>query len=281
MTKFFLYTSVILSLWIFLAQCVVFKFRWSDKKATRNFAARNIPLRIHDTVIDKRHLHYAICGSDSLPTLVFLHGSPGSWMNYAEYMWDTALQEKFRLVTIDRPGFGFSDYGKPLHLQDQCKLILPLLQSLKTRQPMYICGHSLGGPMVVQLAASDPNLFTTIVIASGSIDIKQEKKETWRKIMNVKPLYWLFPGALGPSNTELIYLKSDLVPLQQEFKKVTCKVHFIHGSKDRWVPIENVAYGKSMLINAQAVTIDTLAGAHHLIPWKNKKAFTNMLLGLY
>ena len=99
--------------------------------------------------------------------------------------------------------------------------------------------------------------------------------------MNVKPLYWLFPGALGPSNTELIYLKSDLLPLQQEFKKVTCKVHFIHGSKDKWVPIENVAYGKTMLTNAQAIFIDTLTGAGHLIPWKNKEAFTNMLLNLY
>ncbi|WP_276501085.1 alpha/beta fold hydrolase [Terrimonas pollutisoli] len=281
MRKILLYTLLILCLWIVLAQCVVFKFRWSDSKAHKLFAARQVPLDIHDTIIDKRHLHYAISGSDSLPSLIFLHGSPGSSMNYAEYMWDPDLQKKFRLVSIDRPGFGFSDFGQPLHLQDQCKLILPLLQSLKTKQPMYVCGHSLGAPIAIQLAASDPNLFETIIIASGSIDAKQEKKETWRKIMNVRPLYWLFPGALGPSNTELIYLKTDLLPLQQEFKKVTCKVHFIHGDKDKWVPIQNIAYGTAMLINAEKITIDTIAGAQHLIPWKNKKEFRDMLLNLY
>jgi pimeloyl-ACP methyl ester carboxylesterase len=146
---------------------------------------------------------------------------------------------------------------------------------------MFLCGHSLGGPVAIELAANDPGLFSTIIIVSGSIDVSQEKKEIWRRIMNVPPLSNFLPGAFAPSNTEILYLKKDLILLQEQFKKVTCNVHFIHGSKDTWVPIENVAYGTKMLINAKSITSDTLFGADHLIPWKNQKEFTSLLLKLY
>ena len=99
--------------------------------------------------------------------------------------------------------------------------------------------------------------------------------------MNVKPPYWLLPGAFAPSNTELLYLKKDLVPLQKKFKQITCKVHFVHGSNDTWVPIKNISYGTRMLINARNITADTIVGADHQIPWKNKKEFTKILLELY
>jgi pimeloyl-ACP methyl ester carboxylesterase len=281
MQKALLYFLSILFIWIFLSQCLIMRNRLSDKKAASIFESKNIPLSIRDTVITGRHIHYAVSGDDSLPTLVFIHGSPGSWMNYMKFMWDTAMRKKFRIVCIDRPGFGYSDFGKALHLQKQCELILPVLRSLKTAKPMYLCGHSLGGPVVVQLAASAPDLFTTIVIVAGAIDASQEKNETWRHIMEVKPLYWTLPGAFGPSNTELLYLKKDLIPLQEEFKKITCNVHFVHGDKDTWVPIENIAYGKKMMTHAQSITADTIAGADHQIPWKNKQALTNILLKLY
>jgi pimeloyl-ACP methyl ester carboxylesterase len=275
----YVFASVLV--WIMLSQCLIMRNRWSDQKALRVFKAKHVPLSIHDTVINGRHIHYAVSGSIGLPVLVFVHGSPGSWMNYMHCMWDTALQQKFRMVSIDRPGFGYSDFGSAMHLQQQCELILPVLRSIKTTQPMYLCGHSLGGPAAVQLAASDTALFTGIVIASGALDIGLEKQETWRKIMNVKPFYWALPGAFGPSNTELLYLKKDLLPLQDEFKKITCKVHFIHGTDDDWVPIQNIAYGVKMMVNAESITADTIPGAGHMIPWNNEKVFTDMLLRLY
>ena len=146
---------------------------------------------------------------------------------------------------------------------------------------MFLVGHSMGGPVAVKLAADNPTLFKTIVLVAGAIDVNQEKKENWRRIMNVKPFYWCLPGAFGPSNTELLYLKKDLIPLQNDFAKVTCNVLFVHGVKDTWVPIENIAYGKKMMVNASSISADTLFGAGHQIPWKNKEAFTEILLRLY
>jgi len=260
-------------------QCCM-RMRWSDSKAYGVFKNKHAPLAIHDTVIDGHHIHYAVTGPETLPTLVFIHGSPGSWFHYMKFMYDSALQKKFRLVSFDRPGFGYSDFGHAMHLQDQCKLILPVLQKLKTDQPMYLCGHSMGGPVVAKLAADDPSLFKTVVIVAGAIDPSQEKHETWRHIMKGKPMYWLLPGAFGPSNTELLYLKDDLVPLANDLKNIKCNIVFVHGDKDTWVPIENIAYGKKMMLNAASISVDTIHGADHQIPWKNREALREILLEL-
>ena len=93
------------------------------------------------------------------------------------------------MVSIDRPGFGFSDFGNAMHLKDQCDIILPVLRKFKTDKPLYLCGHSMGAPIAVELAADAPELFAKIVLVGCSIDVKLEKKETWRRIMNVKPMY--------------------------------------------------------------------------------------------
>jgi pimeloyl-ACP methyl ester carboxylesterase len=282
MQRTILYSLCLISLWVLLAQCFVMKNRWSDNKACRVFKAKDVPLTIYDTIINNRHLHYAVSSNgDSLPTLVFVHGSPGSWMNYMIFMWDSSMRKKFRMVAIDRPGFGYSDFGDAMHLQEQTVLIMPVLQKLKTTQPMFLVGHSMGGPVLVKLAAENSSLFEKVVIVAGSIDANQEKTETWRKVMGNRPLYWCLPGAFGPSNTEILYLKKDLLPLQNDFKNITCNVLFVHGDADTWVPIGNIAYGKKMLVNAKSITADTLFGAGHNIPWERTDEFKKILLQLY
>lgn len=281
MRKFLLYSCLFICTWLFLANCFIMRNRWPDGKATRVFAARQVPLRMYDTVISNRHLHYAISGNDSLPALVFIHGSPGSWMNYIKFMWDEEIRKKFRVVAIDRPGFGYSDFGKAMHLEDQCKIILPLLRSLKSGKAMFLCGHSLGGPVSIQLAAMDTSLFETIVLVAGSIDVNQEKKENWRRVMSVPVLRWFLPGAFAPSNKEILFLKKDLIALQKQFAKVHSNVKFIHGDADTWVPIQNIAYGKKALVNARSITADTLSGADHQIPWKNREELKQILMRLY
>jgi pimeloyl-ACP methyl ester carboxylesterase len=47
-------------------------------------------------------------------------------------------------------------------------------------------------------------------------------------------------------------LKEDLKPLANDLSKITARILFVHGDKDDWVPIENIAYGKKMMINASS-----------------------------
>ncbi len=275
-----LITCLLLIVLLVLARLVLCRMRWKDHRAQREFKTRNVPFAIYDTVINNRHLHYAVAGHHRLPVLVFIHGSPGSWFHYKKFMWDKDLLARFRMITIDRPGYGFSDYEMALPLQEQAALLLPLLQKLKGDQPMYLCGHSYGGALVAQLAADDPGLIKSAVIVAGSIDPSLEMKETWRHIMDKKPLFWFLPGAYQPSNTELLYLKKDLYPLAGDLGKITANIIFVHGDKDDRVPQENVAYGIRMMINAKSVRSDTLKGADHQIPRKRREELKNILLRL-
>jgi len=278
--KMLLLSGLFLLSWLLFAPGCM-SFRKSDAEEKTEFQKDRVVLRTSTMEVDGRHIHYAMTGNDSLPTLFFIHGSPGSWDAFAEYMKDSLLLQKFRMVSVDRPGFGHSDYGQPQHLDVQSLWISKLFYLLANHKPMFLAGHSLGGPMVIKLGADNPNIFYGIVVISGSIDPKEEKPEKWRPWLFKTPLNFLVPGAMRPSNEELWYLKKDLVELQKDFARITCPVYFIHGAMDTWVPPGNVDYGKKMLINAPVVEETLIPGANHFIPWSKFTEIRSILLKLY
>ena len=91
MKRIIIYSLIIVCLWTILAQCFILKNRISDSTAYKIFDKRGLSLKINDTLIANAKIHYAVIGNPSLPTLVFIHGSPGSWMNYMKFMWDCML----------------------------------------------------------------------------------------------------------------------------------------------------------------------------------------------
>jgi pimeloyl-ACP methyl ester carboxylesterase len=284
MKKFFMRMfwamCIILLLWLVLAQSCM-TFRQPDSEVKKKFAQDGVVLTTATIEVDGHHLHYAKTGSDTMPTLIFVHGTPGSWDAFAHYLQDKDLLQKFQMVSIDRPGFGYSDYGNPEHLAKQSEIISPLFTLLNNHKPMFLAGHSLGGPMVVKLAADNPGTFSGMVIISGSIDPAEEKPEKWRPVLYKTPLNYFVPGAMRPSNEELWYLKKDLVDLKKDFPKITCPVYFIHGAEDTWVPPANVEYGKKMLVNASHVEETLIPGANHFIPWSKFNEIKQVLLKLY
>ncbi len=257
------------------------RFRLRDDKAYALFNSKNASLKIYDTLIDQRHLHYAISGSDSLPTLVIIHGSPGSWGNFAEFMYDRELQSKFRMMGIDRPGFGYSDFGDPMHLKEQSELLIRVIAAHQNGKPIYLTGHSIGGTVVAQMAAMTAGSFQKIVIMSGSISPYLEKKERWRYIMDNTLLRKFLPGAFAPSNTEIIWFKKDLYELEKELANIKTDVIFIHGDKDSWVPPGNVQYGIEKMTNAASIQSDTLFGEGHLIQMRRMEDIKAILMKLY
>jgi pimeloyl-ACP methyl ester carboxylesterase len=267
---------LILGGWLIFAQgCMT--FRISDKKAIGSFAKEGITLSASTKHLNGHTIHYVQTGADSLPTLVFIHGTPGSWSAFEPYLRDSLLLTKFRLVSFDRPGFGYSDFGDAMHLHDQSAIIGPVIQSLKNGQPLWLVGHSLGGPMILELEIDYPGLATGLVLIAGSIDPAAEKPEKWRQLLSKTPLNYLVPGAMRPSNRELWYLKEDLYTLAPSLHKITCPVYFIHGTKDTWVPSVNVAYGLKHLTNVPRKDTLWLDG-NHFIPWIKYDSIRNYLM---
>ncbi len=273
------YFLLVIILWFILAQ-LFFRYRMSDKTAMLVFKKNHTDLRISDIGTGSNKIHFAVSGNDTLPTLYFLHGSPGSWSHYFKYMLDKDMRKKYRMVGIDRPGFGYSNFWEAADLKRQAGMITPLFKELYNGKPVYLAGHSLGAPLALKLAVDNPSFFHCVVLLSGSIDPDQEQEEKWRKLMGGKPLCYLLPGSFRPSNTEILFLKNDLKALSVVLDKIKTHVVFIHGDKDTWVPIENIAFGKKVMTNAKSIYSDTLHGAGHQIPWERfdevKKALLNL-----
>ena len=269
----------VIAIWIVIAQSCM-QFRINDSKAQKQFEETGVQLTTTVVKMGKRHMHYAKTGSDTLPTIVFVHGSPGSWSAFADYMKDKDLLSKYRLISVDRPGFGNSDFGKAVPLHEQSALISPLFSEWKNGKAIYLAGHSLGGPMIIQLYADNPGLIKGLVLLAASVDPAEEKKETWRSMLDGNVLQYLIPGAFRPSNKELLYFKKDIYDLQKKIELVTCKVYIIHGTKDTFVPPGNAAYAAKKLINAAAVETIMLPEANHFIPWNRYNEIKTVLMKL-
>ena len=62
---------------------------------------------------------------------------------------------------------------------------------------------------------------------------------------------------------------------------IDAEVIFLHGDKDKWVPIENVAYGLTKMINAKSKVTDTIHDAGHMIQLTDKQRIIKVLTALY
>ena len=270
---------IFISCWIIFAQSCM-KFRISDSNAKKEFEQKGLQISFNDVTTEGIQLHYSKSGSDTLPTLFFAHGSPGSWDAFKIYMMDTDLLRHFRIISVDRPGFGYSDFGSAYHLEEQAIMINEVIKKEDNHKPVHLIGHSIGGPLIVQLAQNYPKEFASLTLLAGSISPKDEPKEYWRYIFTYSPLKWLLPGAFRPSNDEIVYFKKDLYKLDTGYADLQMPVTFIHGDADQFVTVKNVDYGKRKLVNNANVNAIIIPGASHFIPWQHFDVIKTHLLAL-
>jgi pimeloyl-ACP methyl ester carboxylesterase len=265
--------------WLVHAQRTM-QFRETDEAAKKEFAQLGITLVTRTIDLSNSHLHYVSVGNDTLPTLFFVHGSPGSWDVFKTYLQDSDLGRHYRMIAVDRPGFGYSDFMNARNLSEQSHIISSLLDSIKNDKPLFLIGHSLGGPLILKLDLDNPASVSGLVILAGALDPKAEKPEKWRPVLFKTPLNYFVPGAMRPSNEELWYLKKDLKKLDKELDKVFCPVWLMHGDKDNLVPVGNVDYARQKLKNVKSLNIRVLQGANHFIPWTHFKEIKKLLLSI-
>ncbi len=278
--KAFVILLIVCGCWFVFAQSCM-RMRTSDSAALEDFTKHNAPFKAEYFKVKEHTIHYVVTGSDTLPTLFFVHGSPGSWDAFEKYMQDSLLRIKYRIISVDRPGFGYSDYGTALNLDAQAVLLSEVLKHINNGKPICVIGHSLGGPMAVKLAAENHDLpITNLVILAGSVDPSEEKPENWRATLDRTPLRYLVPGAMQPSNAELLLFKQDVEKIPADLQNVTCRVLIMHGTVDDFVPPGNATFAQKNLTHAKEVKMVWFEGQRHFIPWTKFREIRDALLQL-
>ena len=260
---------------VFAQSCL--KMRIKDSEAKNKFGTKGVNLIFKDYFKGDLKIHYAQTGIENGSTILFIHGSPGAWDAYKNYLMDSALLKKYRLISIDRTGFGHSNFNKPQTLKTQTTVLNSFINSIDNNKPIYLVGHSYGGPLVASLAVENKKI-NAILILAGAVSLDLENPEKWRKIFIKNPLQFIVPGALNPSNHELWWLKNDLIDLDKNLTKITCKTIAIHGDKDKLVNYGNLKFMKENITNADTLKAITLKDTDHFIPWTNFELVKKELL---
>ncbi len=252
--------------------------RTSSRETVKFFKEKQVDYIDQNLTVQDRNIHYIQTGNQDAPTLVFIHGSPGSWDAYKNYLTDPLLNQKFRIIAPDRPGFGKSDFRNSISLRSQALILNQLLKHLDNGKPFTLIGHSYGGPLIVQMALEQPELCKNLVILAGALDPEAEKPEKWRKPLTWIPLKYLVPGALKPSNDELWMLKQDLKQLKSELHKLRPRTLIIHGKEDKLVPFQNVPFMEAQFSGVDSLKVISIEGENHFIPWNQEKLVKQSLL---
>jgi pimeloyl-ACP methyl ester carboxylesterase len=113
-------------------------------------------------------LGYDECGVPDGKPLFYFHGSPSSRVECTLYVdEELLLRLDVRLIAVDRPGMGRSDFQPNRRLLDWTQDVVALADDLKIER-FAILAYSLGGPYGLACASAIPQRLTKVGIVSGA-----------------------------------------------------------------------------------------------------------------
>ncbi len=123
--------------------------------------------------------------------VVMIHGLGGNIHNFT-YALNTELSEKFRVITIDRAGCGWSerDGAEQASLPEQARMIAEFIQAEDLGKPL-IVGHSLGGAIAETMALNHPDQVGALALLCPATNDVGQVPDAFKGIDIPKP--WLVP----------------------------------------------------------------------------------------
>jgi pimeloyl-ACP methyl ester carboxylesterase len=271
-----LWKGSILSITIFVAACLVFdrfvQFRMSDAELNTFFTSNHVAGKICYYQSGGRTIRYVAVGKDSLPTLLLIHGAPSSLSVYQDYFKDTSLLHHFKILAVDRPGYGYSGFGNPEpSIQKQAAFIRPILDSLQlARHPKIVMGGSYGSSIACRLAMDYPNLVDGLVLVAPSLKPGAEKIYWFTPLIEQPALNWFIPRMFQSANNEKIHHHEGLEAMLPYWKNIRIPVVYIQGEKDQLIDTANAGFARKQLINAPYLEIRFLKGEPHFVAYSKR-----------
>lgn len=236
----------------------------SEKEAIKKFHLFFIYFKKENSNLKK--ISYIETGNfQSKKLLFFIHGSPGSWDAYIEYLKDKELQN-FHLISINRLGYADSEMNQvEKSLETQAKVFLPILERYKQKE-IFLIGHSFGGPVALELNFHFQNI-KGILLLAPSIDPEKEEILWYQKLALNPFISFFIPGPLDVCNKEIFTLKEELIHQKRIYPNLKTKIIYIHGKKDNLVPYQNFYYLQKNISDPKNLKSILLENANHFIVW--------------
>ena len=269
-----------------LSHSGIFSLFKKDEKIKAEFEEEGLSIPIFDFIPHENNpeneTHCIITNHhDAEALVIFLHGSPGSGSNCISYLKDEKLQQYAQIATMDRAGYGYSDFGEAEpSLEKQVNYIEAIIDKYGSGKKVILVGHSLGGPLIAKAAMVIPKKVDGLVMIAASNDPALEPEEWFRPILNWKLIRWLIPTPFRVSNQEILPLKGQLENMLPFWSNIHMPVVVIQGDEDNLVPKGNADFTARMLSHNPKVKIDILEGRNHFILWSEQARITNHIIDI-
>lgn len=212
----------------------------------------------------------------TLPNIVFVHGSPGSSMDFKNYLLDVDLNNGANIFAYDRIGYNVSNSGKLLPIADEVEMLEKLINNLEFSNTI-IVGYSYGGPIALGVKEK----FKKIILCAPAVVSEVEPMFWFLNLYKWKATRWLMPDMLKTASKEKLGHANDLKALEPNWGENPSPIKIIHGDKDWIVPYEN-----SLIVQKQfppnRFELITLKGASHDLIWSRfdevKREILNVLV---
>lgn len=256
------------------------KYVYTDEELAEHFQDK--PLKPVYKKIDfiNRSLHYAtISNNDTLPLLVFVHGAPGAWYGYLNLMEDSLLQANFKMVSVDRLGYGKSNYGTPeLSVQMQALEIKRIIaEENHTQKKVFLVGRSYGAPIVGWYAIHYPQTVEKLLMISPVIDPDKEKFYWFSKLGRAQIVQAMLPKMLNVATSEKYSHADEMKKLLPQWKKLFSTTYVITGENDQLADTANYTFARKNLVNCNC-TFMKLKNTGHQVTRQHPELIKKLLL---
>lgn len=228
--------------------------------------------------VGRYNVGYGVAGDG--PAVVLIHGLSGSTRWWRRNV--PALAERFRVYVVDLVGFGTSR-GSRFALAEGAELLAGWMDAVGLGQASLV-GHSMGGYVVAELAATRPALVRRLLLVDAAVlpfgrTFAQHGLGLLRELLQLPPAFFpvLVGDALraGPLTIWAAAQEVMRADLSTKLGQIHAPTLLVWGARDRVVPL---ALGRALADRLVACELAVIEGAGHNAMWDRPAVFNQLAL---
>ncbi|MEV6632919.1 alpha/beta fold hydrolase [Actinoplanes sp. NPDC051470] len=124
-------------------------------------------MTVREVEVHGARIRARVSGDPGAPTVVLLHGIARSLEDWAPQ--HERLDDDYRVVSVDLPGFGLSDpLPGPPSLDGLAAGVEDTLAVLGVERPVHLMGSSLGGAVAMRMVCREPEIARSLTLVASA-----------------------------------------------------------------------------------------------------------------
>ncbi len=252
---------------LILDSCVS-KYIYTQKEIKKHYKNKQFSPKYGFDTSNTFKIHYAEFGCDTSPLLVLIHGGPGEWYGWLNFIDDDSIRLNYHLISVDRLGYGKSHRKPVLSIKEQADAILKVISKCDPNKKIYLVARSYGCPIAAYMATKMPNRVEDMLLISPVTHPDKEKFYWFSPLGKSRLINWMLPHMMNTATAEKYGHETEMKNIQGIWKDVYTNTTIVSGAKDWVADTCNYSYTDSILVNAEKQKY-FLANDGHFITYSN------------